>query len=311
MDFYFDFEQKYRGSREQIKSRLSAYLPFVQKCRELYDDCKALDLGCGRGEWLELMQEGGVDAEGVDLDGDMLAYCKEKNFSCQKKDALAALKEAADESLCIVSGFHIAEHVPFDILMQIVREAKRVLKPAGLLILETPNPENPIVGSCHFYNDPTHIRPLPPVLLSFVPEYEGFLRTKILRLQEDKGLHDAGRVSLFHVISGASPDYSIVAQKEAAPELTGLFDNLYQASYGITLEELCVSYESRLLGIIDGQTRQIATLEQRLASQREQFSARSQRLADELGELRGLIMNTRHRTLFGVVEWLLKKMKRT
>ena len=52
MDFYFEFEQKYRGSREQIKSRLSAYLPFVQKCRSLYADCKALDLGCGRGERL-------------------------------------------------------------------------------------------------------------------------------------------------------------------------------------------------------------------------------------------------------------------
>lgn len=129
-------------------------------------------------------------------------------------------------------------------------------------------------------------------------------------MQEDKGLHDAGRVSLFHVISGASPDYSIVAQKEAALELTGLFDSLYQASYGITLEELCVSYESRLLGIINGQARQISSLEQQLASQREQFSVRSQRLADEFDELRGLIMNTRHRTLFGAVEWLLKKIKR-
>lgn len=286
MDFYFEFEQKYRGSREQIKSRLSAYLPFVQKCRSLYADCKALDLGCGRGEWLELMQENGIDAAGVDLNDAMVAYCTEKNFSCQKKDALSALKEAADESLSIVSGFHIAEHVPFDILMQLVHEAKRVLKPAGLLILETPNPENPAVGSCSFYNDPSHIRPLTPVLLSFLPEHVGFHRTKILRLQEDKRLHEPENLSLFHVLTGSSPDYSIVAQKQAAQNLTVEFDSLFQANYGITLEELCQSYD--------------ATLSSRIAAQER-----------ELNELRGLIMNTRHRTLFGAVEWLLKKIKRT
>ncbi len=296
MDFYFEFEQKYRGARELIKSRLSVYLPFVQKCRDMYEDCKALDLGCGRGEWLELMQESGVDAKGVDLDGDMLAYCKEKNFSCQKKDALAALKEAADESLCIVSGFHIAEHVPFDILMQIVREARRVLKPAGLLILETPNPENPAVGSCNFYNDPSHIRPLTPALLSFLPEYEGFYRTKILRLQEDKRLHEPENVSLFHVLTGSSPDYSIVAQKESSPELTSGFDSLFQADYGITLEKLSQSYDKKLHQLIERQAQEI----ERLAS-----------TICELGELRGLIMNTRHRTLFGAVEWLLKKIKRS
>lgn len=306
MDFYFEFEQKHRGARELIKQRLSAYLPFVQKCRELYDDCKALDLGCGRGEWLELMQEGGIDAEGVDLDGDMLAYCKEKNFSCQKKDALAALKEAADESLCIVSGFHIAEHVPFDILMQIVREAKRVLKPAGLLILETPNPENLMVGSCHFYTDPSHIRPLTPALLSFLPEYEGFHRTKILRLQEDKALHDSRNVNLVHVLTCASPDYSIVAQKEASPELTTSFDRLFQADYGLSLDELCQSYDKKLHQLIERQAQEIERLASTICDQSSLISAQDR----ELGELRGLIMNTRHRTLFGAVEWLLKKIKR-
>ena len=61
----FSFEQKYCGSRELIKSRLSVYLPFVQKCRDMYEDCKAIDLGCGRGEWLELMQENSIDAESL------------------------------------------------------------------------------------------------------------------------------------------------------------------------------------------------------------------------------------------------------
>ena len=314
MDFYFEFEQKYRGSRELIKRRLSAYLPFVQKCRSLYADCKALDLGCGRGEWLELMQENGIDAAGVDLDDAMVSYCNGKGFSCQKKDALAALKEAADESLCIVSGFHIAEHVPFGILMQLVHEAKRVLKPAGLLILETPNPENPAVGSCNFYNDPSHIRPLTPALLSFLPEYEGFHRTKILRLQEDKRLHEPENVSLFHVLTGTSPDYSIVAQKEAAPELTAGFDSLFQADYGITLEELSQSYDTKLHQLIERQAQGIERLSSALREQSSRIAGLSDLISAqnrELNELRGIIMNTRHRTLFGAVEWLLKKIKRS
>ena len=85
--------------------------------------------------------------------------------------------------------------------------------PGGLLIMETPNPENIVVATRNFYLDPTHQRPIPPMLLAFVAEYAGFARVKTLRLQESKELVNKGDVSLQDVFAGASPDYAVVAQK--------------------------------------------------------------------------------------------------
>lgn len=164
-NFYRAFEDRHRDSRELIKSRLRVYLPFVEPLCSYYDEAKALDLGCGRGEWLELMQEAGLDAQGVDLDDGMLVACRERNLKVQIGDAVNFLKKLPGTSHVIVTGFHIAEHVPFPYLQILVEESLRVLKPGRLLILETQNPENIVVGATNFFLDPTHQRPIPPLLL--------------------------------------------------------------------------------------------------------------------------------------------------
>ena len=138
--FYRAFEERHRGSRESIKERLRTYLPFVTHCQELYEECAAVDIGCGRGEWLELLTENGFHVLGVDLDEGMLAACKERNLPAEKKDALLALQDLPSQSQVIVSGFHIAEHLPFNTLQEVIKESLRVLRQGGLLILETPNP---------------------------------------------------------------------------------------------------------------------------------------------------------------------------
>ena len=220
IEFYKAFEDRLRGSRELIKSRQEIYLPFVEPLLTFYTEPQAIDLGCGRGEWLELLKPAfGAGARGVDLDEGMLEVCRQLDLSATNADAVTALKELPDESQLVVSGFHIAEHLDFPDLQVLIQEALRVLKPAGLLILETPNPENLQVGSCNFYLDPTHNRPLPPQLLSFLAEYQGFARVKVLRLQEDKTIVEKTRVSLREVLTGASPDYAVVAQKAADASL--------------------------------------------------------------------------------------------
>ena len=167
-DFYRAFEDRYRGSRELIGQRLEAYLPFIQPLPVIYQPANAVDLGCGRGERLELLQGAGFVPQGIDLDACMLAACTERGLPATQGDAIAHLKSLADQSQCIVSGFHIAEHMAFDDLETLVIHSMRVLKPGGLLILETPNPENVVVGACNFFLDPTHLRPIPPLLLSFL-----------------------------------------------------------------------------------------------------------------------------------------------
>lgn len=260
-NFYKAFEDQHRGSRELIKSRLEVYLPFIEKIKETHPNAIALDLGCGRGEWLELLQDHQVSASGIDLDDGMLSACKDKGLNVQTGDAIAHLKSLPNESLSIVSGFHIAEHLSLDDLQTLIKEALRTLKPSGLLILEAPNTENLVVGTSSFYLDPTHQRPLPPALLSFLTSHLGFSRVKVLGVQESVPLREEhGPTSLFAVLSGVSPDYAVISQKGGDASTIASFDGVFAKEYGLTLELLANRYQERF----DAVERKTQELEVRL-----------------------------------------------
>lgn len=243
-NFYRAFEDRHRGTRELISQRLKVYLPFITPLLEGDGSRRAADLGCGRGEWLEILIGCGFDANGIDLDEGMLEACRERGLPAQQNDALSYLATLEDSSLAIVSGFHIAEHIPFPDLQTLVAEALRVLIPGGVLILETPNAENIAVGTNGFYLDPTHERPIPHLLLSFLTDYTGFSRSKLLRLQEPDQLKDPDHpVDLLAVLSAVSPDYAIVAQKGAASEKLQTFDEAFGKGYGLALDELAQRYD--------------------------------------------------------------------
>jgi SAM-dependent methyltransferase len=245
-NFYRAFEEKYRGSRELILSRLAIYRPFISPLKMINSAAPAIDLGCGRGEWLELLQNEGFSPLGIDQDEGMLQGCREHGLSAKQGDAVAYLTTLPNESQTIVSAFHVVEHISFDQLRAVVSEALRVLKPGGLLIMETPNPENIVVATRNFYLDPTHQRPIPPQLLSFLPEYYGFARTKILRLQESKDLAINESPALDDVLAGASPDYAVIAQKAAHNEAFSLFDQAFNQEYGLTLDTLAKRYDASI-----------------------------------------------------------------
>ncbi|WP_060482518.1 bifunctional 2-polyprenyl-6-hydroxyphenol methylase/3-demethylubiquinol 3-O-methyltransferase UbiG [Pseudomonas sp. NBRC 111119] len=242
--FYRAFEDRYRGSRELITQRLQAYLPFLEPLKALYADYPVLDLGCGRGEWLELMLREGFMPLGVDLDEGMLEACQARKLPAHKDDVLNALRKLPDNSQVVVSGFHIAEHLPFELLQELVAEALRVLRPAGLLILETPNAENVTVGTNNFFLDPTHQQPLPHLLMTFLAEHSGFARAKAVRLQEAPELHDEqAPLGVLNVLFGVSPDYAVVAQKAAEASQLQPFDGVFEAAYGISLDQLAHRYD--------------------------------------------------------------------
>ena len=244
--FYHAFEDRFRGSRELIKSRLRIYLPFVIPLKAIYDDCRVIDLGCGRGEWLELMVEEGFEAHGVDLDESMLAISNAARLSVVKSDVIEYLQKIQDNSVEIVSGFHIIEHISSDSLQILVKEAFRVLKPGGLLILETPNPENLLVCTTEFYLDPTHNKPIPPKLLYFLAEYNGFARIKLLRMQESQSISSlADDIDVTDIFFAVSPDYAVVAQKRAPDEQMSLFDQAFNKDYGLTIDDLALLYAKK------------------------------------------------------------------
>jgi SAM-dependent methyltransferase len=179
--FYRAFENQYRGSRDTIIERFGEYKEYISEaashCGLKTNNAKkpvALDIGCGRGEWLELLMNCKISACGVDTNKAFVADCKKAGYNVTLGDALEELAKKKSGSLAIVSGFHLVEHIEFGYLLQLIKECYRALAAGGILIFETPNPENLLVSTQTFYLDPTHRNPIPPNLLEFCAKYCGF-----------------------------------------------------------------------------------------------------------------------------------------
>lgn len=247
INFYREFERRFRGSTELITSRLRVYEPLLSSLKEHYSDLPALDLGCGRGEWLTVLKEHGFSAIGVDQDQGMLSCGAQDGLNTYLGDALSYLKGQPDNSQVIISAFHLVEHISFEDLYSLVSESHRVLKPGGILLMETPNPENLMVATSYFYLDPTHRRPIPLGLLSFVVEYCGFSQIKVMRLQENNELLNETPLSFRCVLEGASPDYAVVAQKDSGLASLSIMSEEFSKDYGVSLADAVDVYESSAL----------------------------------------------------------------
>jgi SAM-dependent methyltransferase len=165
---YFELERRYRGTEEEIRERVSRYLPYLAA------GGPALDLGCGRGEALAVLRDHGIPARGVDGSARMVAACRERGLEAAQGDLFAALAAAAPASLGAVLSFHVIEHLPIAALDRLVRLAWRALRPRGVLILETPSPLSLVVAARNFWLDPTHVRPVHPESLRLMYDLAGF-----------------------------------------------------------------------------------------------------------------------------------------
>ncbi len=217
--FYVAFEDKFRGTRAKIKERVRNYLPYISNLPFPKEEIQLLDIGCGRGEWLELLQDNDyIGVKGVDLNRVMVSKSKEFGLDVEQIDVIEYMSNLRNESLSIITGFHIIEHLPFKILMKLFEESFRVLKKGGMVIYETPNPENLLVGSCNFYTDPTHINPIPPETGEFLLQSNGFVKTEILRLnlmKEVKYIDNSAFNDVNDVLYACSKeqDYAIIGYK--------------------------------------------------------------------------------------------------
>lgn len=181
--FYAAFEDRYRGSFEEIKGRVSAYLPYVRRQPTDLAPLRALDLGSGRGEWLSVLKDHGVRAMGVDQNPVAAARARDQGLEVQVGDLFKTLAEAATKSCRVVTAFHVIEHLSWEQQLSLFIESHRVLATGGILIVEWPNIENLLVSSQHFWMDPTHVRPLPLALAAFMAEYAGFSKIEANRFR--------------------------------------------------------------------------------------------------------------------------------
>lgn len=242
-DFYVAFEEKFRGSEELIKERQKKYLKFINPLKILKDEVKALDIGCGRGEWISLLNENGFNARGIDINESMVKVASQKGLNAAVNDALGELKSLEENSLDIITAFQVVEHIKFDDVLELIKEAKRVLAPCGILILETPNPENIMVGTQWFYLDATHKNPIPCELLSFATHYYGLERNFIFKTNEKSPSEYERDMGIFDVFEGVSPDYSVIAQKNG--DQSELFDEAFAVMPGVNLAQISASYNNK------------------------------------------------------------------
>jgi len=171
------FAESFRGSHDEVKERVSAYLPELKSVQALGP---VVDIGCGRGEFLEVLKEAGIEAYGIDLSTSVVEHCQSVGLNAIVDDALHHLSSVTPGTLGAVTAIHVVEHLGVDTLIALVDLALQALSPGGLLIFETPNPKNVTVGAETFYMDPTHIRPIPSAFLEFVVSLRGFSDAQIV-----------------------------------------------------------------------------------------------------------------------------------
>jgi O-antigen chain-terminating methyltransferase len=160
---YFLFEERFRGSREEIKKRQLAFLSYFEKC------ARVLDIGSGRGEFLEILKDHNIGGIGVDSDADMVAYCHSRQLVVEQSDAIAYLETLEDSSLDGIFIDQVVEHLEPEYLIRLLVLCYKKLKEGYYIIVETVNPLS-LVAFFNFYIDMSHQKPVHPYTLKFLLE---------------------------------------------------------------------------------------------------------------------------------------------
>jgi len=164
---YFLFEERFRGSREDITQRQLAFLPYFEKCS------RVLDIGCGRGEFLEILKDHDIGGIGVDSDPDMVAYCRSRQLEVEHSDAIAYLVTLEDKSLDGIFIDQVVEHLEPNYLVRLLALCHQKMKFGYHIVVETVNPLS-FVSFVNFYIDMTHKRPVHPETLQYIFSAAGF-----------------------------------------------------------------------------------------------------------------------------------------
>jgi O-antigen chain-terminating methyltransferase len=170
---YFVFEEHYRGNEAVIRQRQQTYVEYFRGMESV------VDIGCGRGEFLELLRDNGISARGVELGTDQYLLCKEKGLDVVQQDLFSFLESTADESLGGVFSAQVLEHMTASDQLRYVALAYQKTKPGSPVIFETINPECVYALVRNFFLDPTHVRPIHPETLRFAMESTKFRNVEL------------------------------------------------------------------------------------------------------------------------------------
>jgi SAM-dependent methyltransferase len=170
---YVGFEDRFRGSEDEIRARLEAYVPLFENASDV------LDVGCGRGEFLELLKARGITARGLDLNHEMVEVCRARGLEAAESDALGYLRGLPEASLGGLFAAQVVEHLEPGYLLALLDEAYHKLRPGSAIVLETINPACWFAFFSSYIRDLTHVRPIHPDTLSYLLTASGFQHIEV------------------------------------------------------------------------------------------------------------------------------------
>jgi SAM-dependent methyltransferase len=197
---YRRLEDSLRGSEKQVRDSIQPYVDYAR------DHQPVLDIGCGRGEFLAVCREAGIDVRGFDTNERSIADLKQRGFAADLAGVPECFDAVADRSIGSILASHVVEHLPVDVLFAFYRQSSRVLRAGGLLMIETPNAESLLVTGADFWRDPTHLAPRHPAALVLLGREHGF------DVEELRAVHPFPDAARLPVSDGDSADVRRLAE---------------------------------------------------------------------------------------------------
>ncbi len=277
---YLEFENKFRGDRERIIDAFNIYEPLIELAIQHDPSANLVDIGCGRGEWLQKCRDKFDDCTGIESDLSMIKVCRDNGLNVIAGDAIDKLSEFASASVSIITIFHVIEHLEHENLIKLFNQCQRVLSDDGLLIMETPSIDSLIVSTKSFYIDHTHVNPINPDAVCFYIEKAGFSNVKHFYINGGP-LQEASPLKITRILNGVAQDLCIIATKRKRK-----FDIIFSdktrwqsnLNIGITTLEAAIDHDLKLESLLHDYEKSKEECSQYYEKSKEQCSQFNQEI---------------------------------